>query len=107
MEDIPDGGGRLFSYGVGKSAFRLLILRSGGQCHGYVNRCPHFGVPLAELDEHLITVPHRMVKCNVHYSHFRWQDGLCEEGECVGESLETVPLTLEGSALRMGATARP
>lgn len=103
LGDIPDGGGRLFDFGEGQAAFRMLILRSGDQYFGYVNRCPHFGVPLAERDAQLITVSHRMVKCNVHYSHFRWQDGLCDEGECVGESLQSVPLAIVDGTVRMGA----
>lgn len=101
--DIPDGGGRLFSFGEGKETFRLLLLRSGERCHGYVNRCPHFGVPLAESDDQLITVAHLAVKCNVHYSRFRWRDGYCESGDCEGESLQTVPLSIDGDVVRIGS----
>jgi nitrite reductase/ring-hydroxylating ferredoxin subunit len=90
--DIPDGGGRIFAWGAGKATFRLLVLRSDAACRGYVNRCPHFGVPLAERDDQLIVVAHEAVKCNVHYSRFRWSDGYCDDGECVGDALERVAL---------------
>ncbi len=101
LGDIADGGGRIFSFGEGKDIFRLLVLRSGEHCFGYVNRCPHFGVPLAERDEQLITIAHQAVKCNVHYSRFRWQDGYCEDGECVGESLQAVPLAVAAGVVEI------
>lgn len=102
VADIPDGGGRVFAWGDGAAAFRLLLLRSGDGCLGYVNRCPHFGVPLAERDEHLIVAAGEAVKCNVHYSRFRWTDGYCDDGECVGDSLEKVTLVVSGGVVTIG-----
>ena len=58
----------------------------------YVNRCAHFGVPLAARQEQLIFKPHTSITCNVHYARYRWADGVCESGECEGESLIAVPL---------------
>lgn len=89
----------MFSWGEGKDTFRLLVLRSGDACWGYVNRCPHFGVPLAERDDQLIVVPHQAVKCNVHYSRFRWQDGYCEDGDCQGDSLQAVALQIQAGVI--------
>jgi nitrite reductase/ring-hydroxylating ferredoxin subunit len=97
---IPDGGACIFAWGEGKATFRLLVLRSGASCLGYVNRCPHFGVPLAEHDEHLIVEAGQWVKCNVHYSRFRWHDGHCDDGECVGDALEPVALAIEDGVVR-------
>lgn len=73
--------------------FRLLLLRAGPDVHAFVNRCPHFGVPLAGRQEQLLQKPGTSISCNVHYARFRWSDGLCESGECKGESLIPVPLT--------------
>jgi len=95
LEEIPDGGGRVFQFANEKRELRLLVLRSGDCCYGYINRCPHFGMPLAERDSQLICEPHHWVKCNVHYARFRLKDGFCEAGDCVGESLESVPLEVQ------------
>jgi len=74
------------------NVFRLLLLRSGPNVHAFVNRCPHFGVPLAARQEQLLQKPGNSISCNVHYARFRWADGLCESGDCKGESLIPVPL---------------
>jgi nitrite reductase/ring-hydroxylating ferredoxin subunit len=52
-------------------------------------------VPLAATDSQLIYSAHRWVKCNVQYSRFRWEDGLCGAGECEGEFLKKVPLIIQ------------
>lgn len=85
----------MFAFSMGESEFRLLVLRSGEQCLGYENSCPHFGVPLAARDEQLILKPHETISCNTHYARFRWHDGYCESGDCAGESLVTVPLRID------------
>ena len=95
LEEIPDGKGRICDILIDQRELRLLVLRSGNCCYGYVNRCPHFGAPLAKCDSQLICESNLWVKCNVHYARFRWQDGFCEAGECEGESLQSVPLEVQ------------
>ena len=99
LTDIPDGGGHLLWFdGVtplpayAKGAFGLVLLRSGAQVFGYVNRCAHFGVPLAQKQEHLRLVPGQAVRCNVHAAHYDWAEGHCVSGECAGEGLLHVPV---------------
>jgi nitrite reductase/ring-hydroxylating ferredoxin subunit len=72
--------------------FRILVLREGEGVRGFENRCPHFGVPLATTQAHLIFQPGISLTCNTHYARFRWDDGLCDRGDCLGESLN--PLVL-------------
>jgi nitrite reductase/ring-hydroxylating ferredoxin subunit len=100
LADLPDGGGRMFAFPCAGGEFRLLVLRSGDRCLGYENRCPHFGIPLAARDEHLILKPHESVCCNTHYARFRWEDGYCDSGDCVGESLPAVPLAVVDGIVR-------
>lgn len=75
--------------------FKFIMLRSGQNVMVYINRCTHFGVPLSEIDEHLILDAHISISCNVHYARFRWHDGYCTQGECEGESLIAVPIIIE------------
>lgn len=100
LGNLPDGQPTLVALDTGGGAdqpFRLLLLRSGAQVSAYVNRCAHFGVPLAAKQEQLIYQPHTRITCNVHYAHYRWADGSCESGECEGESLVPVPLSIQPS----------
>lgn len=98
MLELDTGGGPA-------KPFRLLLLRSGPQVTAFVNRCAHFGVPLAAKQAQLIFKPHTSITCNVHYARYRWADGVCESGECEGESLMPVPLQQDASGqLRIGPT---
>lgn len=97
--EIPDGGGRVLAFGDGEKLLRILLLRSGDEVRAWHNRCPHFGMPLAVRDDLLIVKPHVSVKCNIHYARFRWQDGVCDDGECVGEGLAAIPVTMRGTVV--------
>ncbi len=79
----------------GSGVFRYLLLRSGSEVRAYVNRCAHFGVPLAAQQDLLKFQPHVRITCNVHYAHYRWSDGVCTAGDCEGESLLSIPLTVD------------
>lgn len=84
--------------------FGVLLLRSGNEVKAFVNRCAHFGVPLAAKQEQLIFKPLVSITCNVHYARFRWSDGLCESGDCEGESLSPIPLQMDADgAIRIAA----
>lgn len=94
---LPDGQATLRDLDTGggpNRPFRLLLLRSGAEVTAFVNRCAHFGVPLAARQQQLIFQPHLSITCNVHYARYRWADGTCESGECAGQSLMPVPLAV-------------
>jgi nitrite reductase/ring-hydroxylating ferredoxin subunit len=77
--------------------FRILLLRSGAQVKAFVNRCAHFGVPLASRQELLQFQPHTSLTCNVHYARYRWSDGVCDRGDCEGEALIAIPLQVDAA----------
>ncbi len=79
--------------------FKLLLLRSGQEVKAYANRCAHFGVPLAQRQEHLLYTPGQRITCNVHYARYRWSDGRCETGECNGAPLLAIPLDIDAQGL--------
>jgi nitrite reductase/ring-hydroxylating ferredoxin subunit len=82
-----------------QAPFALLLLRSGDAVIVFVNRCAHFGVPLAARQEHLMFNPHTSITCNVHYARYRWSDGVCDRGDCEGEALIAVPLQIDAAGM--------
>jgi len=90
LDDVLDGSGRVFSFGEGKAAFGIVVLRDGEHVTAYVNLCPHFWIPLNVRE--LPTTFRKHVLCANHYAAFRFADGYCVEGPCEGSSLEPVPL---------------
>jgi nitrite reductase/ring-hydroxylating ferredoxin subunit len=79
------------------AVFRLLLLRSGETVRAFANRCAHFGVPLAKQQSQLIFQPHTSITCNVHYARYRWSDGICDRGDCEGESLLPIPVAVDAT----------
>jgi nitrite reductase/ring-hydroxylating ferredoxin subunit len=75
--------------------FKILLLRSGTDIKAYANRCAHFGVPLAAKQEQLKFQPRTSISCNVHYARYRWSDGVCDKGECEGETLIAIPVQVD------------
>jgi nitrite reductase/ring-hydroxylating ferredoxin subunit len=105
LDDIPDGGGKVFALGNADQPFRFIVLRSGAQVIAWHNRCPHLGAPLALKDQWLILKPHLTLSCNVHYARFRWQDGVCESGDCLGEKLTALPVEICNGEVFFGSLA--
>jgi len=104
LEALQDGQAWMHSVAsVGDSTqtkpFLLLLLRSGSEVRAYVNRCAHFGVPLAARQDLLIFTPHTSITCNVHYARYRWSDGLCISGDCEGESLLPIPVVVDAHGM--------
>jgi nitrite reductase/ring-hydroxylating ferredoxin subunit len=100
VDDVPDG--QVVMRDIFTSAdsaqqapFRILLLRSGAEIKAYANRCAHFGVPLAARQEQLKFQPHASISCNVHYARYRWSDGVCDRGDCVGEALTAIPVQVD------------
>jgi nitrite reductase/ring-hydroxylating ferredoxin subunit len=95
---IADGQARLFEREDGKERIGVVLVRDGDTFHAYVNACPHFGVPL-DIGQGIKTF-RKHVLCVNHYAVFRFADGACIDGPCLGASLNAVPLVVcEGRIL--------
>lgn len=101
LDAVPDGGAREFNFGDGHDTFRLVVLRSGASVWGYLNKCPHFGVPLNMAPDRFTLFEHNYLYCSVHCAMFRFEDGYCEEGPCMGDSLLAVPLAVDDGCVRI------
>ena len=87
LADIPENGVRELPGG-------LIAWRRGDALRVFVNRCPHFHLAL-NYEPGEFKVFGGLIACAHHYSYFRFADGLCVEGQCVGEPLEAVPYRIE------------
>ncbi len=85
--DIPDGEARKIETEDGAS---VIVVRAGDALYAYENRCPHFGVPL-DIGRGVKTFRNHVL-CVNHYAAFRFADGVCVDGPCLGASLTPVAL---------------
>ena len=100
LETIPEPGARNFVLQIGEAFFHGFVVRKDGAVRGYVDRCPHMGVPLAhELDRYL-TSTGDLIMCGWHGALFRIEDGKCVGGPCVGDSLRAWPVEVRDGMIR-------
>lgn len=99
LDLIADGGARGFVLQIGARYFHGFVVRRGDAAHGFVDRCPHMGVPLArELDQYLSPLSDH-VACGWHGALFRIEDGRCVAGPCAGSALIAWPVIVRDGKL--------
>ncbi|TPG15348.1 Rieske (2Fe-2S) protein [Sphingomonas oligophenolica] len=94
LDLIPDGKALNFVLQMKAGRFHGFVVRRGDAVHGYVDRCPHAGVPLtATLDDYL-TPSGELIACNWHGALFTIDSGLCVGGPCGGQRLTPWPVAV-------------
>ncbi|WP_242097171.1 Rieske (2Fe-2S) protein [Sphingomonas sp. CROZ-RG-20F-R02-07] len=89
---IADGAARNFVLQMRAGRFHGFVVRRGDTVVGYVDRCPHMGVPLAQALDGYLTPDGGLIACSWHSALFRIDDGLCVGGPCSGQRLASWPV---------------
>lgn len=71
----------------------LLIYRLDDQLRSWVNRCPHWQIPLGLLGGLHLPSAEAPLTCGTHRARFHPLTGECLVGPCLGEQLIPVPVT--------------
>jgi len=99
LDLVPDGGARNFVLQMKAGRFHGFVVRRGAAVHGYVDRCPHMGLPLAQELDRYLTPDGGLIACSWHAALFRVEDGACVGGPCAGARLTPWPVTVEGGTI--------
>jgi nitrite reductase/ring-hydroxylating ferredoxin subunit len=92
LADLPDPGARNFVLEIGNRRFHGFVVRRGATVTGYVDSCPHMGLPLAKRLDDYLTETGDLIECDWHGALFRPKDGLCVAGPCAGQRLKEWPV---------------
>lgn len=77
--------------------FHGFVVRRGDTVFGYVDQCPHMGLPLAQkLDDY---VAGTMIACSWHGAIFDIASGKCRGGPCPGTALTAWPVTIRDGTI--------
>jgi nitrite reductase/ring-hydroxylating ferredoxin subunit len=96
LDEVPDGGARIIhNESIGRS---VVVVRRGDEVWAYVNRCPHFSVPLDYEPGTVSCYRSQVLMCAHHSALFKFDDGKCIDGPCKGASLDAVPVTIDYNA---------
>ena len=87
LEIIPDGTARNFVLEMRAGRFHGFVVRRGNSIHGYVDRCAHMALPLAQQLDRYLTADGTLIHCSWHGALYRIEDGQCVGGPCNGARL--------------------
>ena len=90
LEDIRDPGAKGFSLSHENRQLDVMVVRSDGSLHAYLNSCPHTGVNLDWMPNEFLDGTGKHIQCSTHGAIFRIHDGFCIQGPCAGDSLTPV-----------------
>lgn len=103
LVEIPEGKGREYVFGRGKSAFSMFVVRQGAEVWGYLNICPHFSLPLNYRAGEFMNEDGTLIRCSMHFAEFRIEDGACVAGAAEGCALDPVPVEVVDGMVRIRA----
>jgi nitrite reductase/ring-hydroxylating ferredoxin subunit len=92
LAQIADGRARNFVLQMKAGRFHGFAVRRGETVFGYVDRCPHAGLPLAQELDAYMTNSGEHIACSWHGALFEPATGACVGGPCVGTKLTPWPL---------------
>ncbi|MDB5479806.1 MAG: 2Fe-2S ferredoxin [Caulobacteraceae bacterium] len=99
LAELRDPGARGFMFREGEALFLGFVTRAGGTVAGWVDHCPHAGMPLAIVPNRYLTREGDLILCASHGALFRPADGHCVGGPCAGKTLTPWPVRIEGDQL--------
>jgi nitrite reductase/ring-hydroxylating ferredoxin subunit len=100
LDLIADGAARNYVLQIGANRFHGFVVRRGEAVFGYVDRCPHAGLPLAQVLDQYLTPDGGMIACSWHGAVFSVEDGACLGGPCAGGRLTPWPVRVEDGRVR-------
>ncbi len=99
LDVIADGSARGVGLAIAQTRFHGFVVRRGGSVRGYVDRCPHAGLPLAQTLDGYLTADGGLIQCSWHGALFSIEDGACVGGPCPGRQLICCPLDVRDGVL--------
>lgn len=99
LDAIADGAARNFVVQMRAGRFHGFVVRRGLAVFGYVDRCPHMGLPLAQVLDAYLTPDGARIACSWHGALFAVEDGRCLGGPCAGGALAAWPVTVRDGAI--------
>lgn len=87
LDLIPDGAARNFVLEMRAGRFHGFVVRRGQSVRGYVDRCAHMALPLAQQLDRYLTDDGSLIQCSWHGALYRIEDGQCVGGPCAGARL--------------------
>ncbi len=97
--ELPHGTTKKFQLRCQGNTIEALLVNYEGNIFAYVNRCRHIALSLDWVDNQFFTEDKRYIICANHGATYEPTTGECIWGPCFGESLQSVPLEVNGGKI--------
>ena len=104
LADLPEGATREFILGGGDWPPSGFLVRTGGEVHAYLNRCPHALRPLNFMPDRFLTPDGGLIQCSAHGALFEKHTGMCIAGPCLDESLRRIAVRVVDGSICLDET---
>lgn len=102
LNDITEASSKGFALANGQSIFAV---KKDGQLVVYHNRCPHLGIELEWNEDEFLDSEGALIQCCTHGALFIIETGECVAGPCVGEYLQSLPISIDGDTVTVDINA--
>lgn len=102
LNDIVDGGFAEVEAMIGDDAESLILYREGDAVRAWLNVCPHAGRRLDWAPGQFLKSRDGHLVCAAHGASFELVRGGCVAGPCRGDSLRTVPVSVQDGDVVLG-----
>jgi nitrite reductase/ring-hydroxylating ferredoxin subunit len=94
LADLDDPGAKGMTVEQDGKALAVFVVRVGDRVFGYVNSCPHVGVPLDWDSGRFLDLERGHILCSSHFALFDMESGFCLRGPCQGGWLKAYPIVV-------------
>jgi len=95
LEEVVDGTAKEYVFGRGTTVFSMFVVRKGDEVYGYLNLCPHYSTPLNYRAGQFMNEDGTRIRCTMHFSEFRIEDGFGVTGAALNCWLDPVPVEVK------------
>lgn len=92
ISEISEGIWYEFSLQVEYGLLSIMLIKHDGQYSGYQNICPHQGRRMDYATGQFLLTESGNIVCPAHGAEFNADTGLCINGPCKGQSLQSVTI---------------
>lgn len=87
--------------------YRLFVIRQGERVFAYENLCPHMSLTLNLLPDRFVSLDREFIVCSNHGAQFRFEDGYCVWGPCLGQRLSPVSIEIRDGMVVIAGEVEP
>ncbi len=99
IKDVKQGVWYEFNLQTEDALISLMLIFQDDKYTAFKNFCPHQGRRMNYSVGQFLTTPQGNLVCPAHGAEFNPTDGLCINGPCLGQSLESIHIQLNDDSV--------